>query len=401
MTYLAAMVRRLPPTGAGVVPGSTPVVVFGDPARARIATLGINPSRREFTDEQGRMLTGAQRRLATLASLGASRLDRLDDDQVESVAAECGAYFRRQPYRRWFDPLDALIRAGAGASYYDWTTCHLDLVQWATDPVWGQMTEDRVRRVLMEDGVPHLRAQLAANQQIRLVLCNGRQVIDQVRAAGLASLAETGVIRSGTVTCYLYEAEHGDRRWLGWSANLQSGRGISTALKEELSAWLARASEMPGARPRPARAGSEAGTVGPAAYAASGPGPHARPVAAVPGDGYLPRGLRTTGKRELVSVLGTWLEQSAAPTIGDIGTFGRTAWLRIDVNGIEVVLNADTKRTAVQAFIRAAAADPARPWLVTTTRTGRAVKVLPGPRDEPAPGWYAYLTRPGTAGQLI
>lgn len=89
--YLTAMVRRLPPGGAGVVPGSTPVVAFGDPARAQIATLGINPSRREFTDEQGRMLTGAQRRLATLTSLGAERLDRLDDAQVASVVADCGA----------------------------------------------------------------------------------------------------------------------------------------------------------------------------------------------------------------------------------------------------------------------------------------------------------------------
>ena len=247
--YLAAMVRRLPPTRAGVVPGSTPVVAFGDPARARVATLGINPSRREFTDEQGRMLTDAHRRLATLASLGASRLDRLDDAQVASVVAECGAYFRRQPYRRWFDPLDALIRAGTGASFYDETACHLDLVQWATDPVWGQMPDQRARRALIEDGVPHLRSQLAANQRIRLVLCNGRQVIDQVRAAGLADLAEIGVIRHGTVTCYLYAAEQGTRRWLGWSANLQSGRGISTAFKDELAGWLAQARTAPGTPP--------------------------------------------------------------------------------------------------------------------------------------------------------
>jgi hypothetical protein len=401
MTYLSAMVRRLPPDGAGVLPGSTPVVAFGDPTRARVATLGINPSRREFTDEQGQMLTGAQRRLATMTSLGASRLDLLEDAQVASVVADCGTYFLRQPYRRWFDPLDALIRAGASASYYDGTACHLDLVQWATDPVWGQMADDRVRRVLMDDGVPHLRAQLAANPQIRMVLCNGRQVIDQVRAAGLADLAETGIIRSGTVTCYLYAAEQGDRRWLGWSANLQSGRGISNAFKEELAGRLARARDTPCALPQPAGAGGQVRNRSRAAHIASSPVPRARPVPAVPGDGYLPRGLRITGKHELVTVLRTWLDQSAAPTIGDIGTFGRAAWLRIDLNGIEVVLNADTKRTAVQVFIRAAAADPDRPWLVTATRTGRAVKVLPGPHDEPAPGWYAYLTRPGTAGQLI
>ncbi len=117
--------------------------------------------------------------------------------------------------------------------------------------------------------------------------------------------------------------------------------------------------------------------------------------------GHLPRGLRISGKRELVEVLARWLEESTAATIGDVGSFGRTPCLRIDVGGIEVVLNADTKRSAVQAFVRASATDPDRPWLVVASRGGHATKVLPGPDAEPAPGWYAYLTRPGTAGDLI
>jgi hypothetical protein len=37
----APMVRRLPPDGSRVLPGSTPVVAFGDFPRARVATLGI------------------------------------------------------------------------------------------------------------------------------------------------------------------------------------------------------------------------------------------------------------------------------------------------------------------------------------------------------------------------
>ena len=63
--YVVAMVRRSPPEQSSVAPGSTPVVAFGDPTRAEIATLGINPSAREFV-EDGRLLTGDHRRLATL-----------------------------------------------------------------------------------------------------------------------------------------------------------------------------------------------------------------------------------------------------------------------------------------------------------------------------------------------
>jgi len=117
--------------------------------------------------------------------------------------------------------------------------------------------------------------------------------------------------------------------------------------------------------------------------------------------GYLPRGMRISGKRELAVVLARWLEESGAATIGDVGSFGRAACLLIDVGGTEVVLNADTKRAAVEAYVRASASDPDRPWLVVTSRGGHATKVLPSPGGEPAPGWYAYLRQPGTPGDLI
>lgn len=382
--YVTDMVRRLPPASSAVVPGSTPVVAFGDPATARAATLGINPSRSEFVDGQGRLLDGGQRRLATLGSLGAARLDELTDRQVGEVVADCAAYFGRNPYRLWFDPLDQLLRAAAGASYYDGTACHLDLVQWATDPVWGQISEDRARRALMDDGVPHLRAQLAASPEIGVVLCNGRQVIDQVQAAGLAGLDEAGVIRSGQVTCRLYSgtAGAGAARWIGWSANLQSSWGVSSELKRELAAWVAQTLSEADQITRP-------------------PGPPQPVPDSVSASEYLPRGLRVHGKRELAAVLAAWLECSGAATIGDVGSFGRVAWLRISVGGTEVVLNADTKRPAVDAFVRASATDPDRPWLVVASQRGHATKVLPGPDPVPVPGWYAYLARPGTAGQLI
>lgn len=113
---LVAMVRRVPPTGAPVVPGSVPVVAFGDPERAEVASLGINPSHREFV-ENGVLLCGQHRRLATLESLGATRIDRLTDGQVADVVADCAAYFQRNPYRRWFDRSTACsVRAPAAAS---------------------------------------------------------------------------------------------------------------------------------------------------------------------------------------------------------------------------------------------------------------------------------------------
>ena len=117
--YLIDMVRREAPV-VEVVPGSTPVVAFGDPFVANAATLGINPSSREFRDGE-QLLDGPSRRLATLRSLGAESLASLTDEQVLEVVEDCARYFDpdRNPYRRWFDPLDRVLRASVGASYYE------------------------------------------------------------------------------------------------------------------------------------------------------------------------------------------------------------------------------------------------------------------------------------------
>lgn len=376
--YLRAMVRRSPPPRAPVVPGSTPVVAFGDPLSAEVATLGINPSAREFM-EGGRLLAGGERRLATLQSLAARSVDQLTDDQVATVLHDCATYFERRPYRRWFDRLDELLRVGADASYYDGSACHLDLVQWATNPTWGKIADRGVRRALLADGTPHLRV-LLAQGNVRLVLLNGRQVIDQVRALGLADLEEVGRLPLGQGTCRLYKGTGGGIRWAGWSTNLQSSRGVSGAFKEALGAWLA-------------------GICAPPAERRVSPIPAVSPE--LDADGHLPRGLRVTGKAALVDVVRRWLAESRAQTIGDVGTFGGRPWLFVDLGAHEVALNADTKRTAVEAFVNESGPEPDRPWRVVSNRRGGINKVDPGPGPGVLPGWYAYLTRAWDAEGVI
>lgn len=178
------------------MPGSTPVIAFGDPSRAEVASLGINPSKRESV-EAGALLSGDQRRLATLESLGADHLTSLSEEQVREVVGDCARYFQRNPYRRWFDPLDRLLRHGLETSYYDDSACHLDLVYWATDPVWRQIS-DHSARELLDDGVPHLREQLRRE---------------------------------------IYAGKGEAARFLGSSANLQNSFGVGHEFIETLGRW--------------------------------------------------------------------------------------------------------------------------------------------------------------------
>ncbi len=143
--YITRRIRQEPPLSC-VVEGSTPVIAFGDPWKSTAATLGLNPGRVEFLDNRGRLVDGEHRRLATLASLELDRLSAAKGSHVKTVVEDCAGYFQRAPYCAWFNRLEPLLNA-LGASYYDGKACHLDLVQWATDPTWGKLPLNRPKPV--------------------------------------------------------------------------------------------------------------------------------------------------------------------------------------------------------------------------------------------------------------
>jgi hypothetical protein len=234
--YIEARIRRPPPEWACVVPGSTPVLAFGDARTARVATLGLNPSRIEFTDKAGILLEGEKRRLATHASLGLSDLAASSSRMVSNVLEDCNRYFQRQPYKSWFNKLETPILAACNASYYDGTACHLDLVQWATDPTWGKLPLSVRRKLIIEDAA-FLISQLQ-NESIRLLLVNGASVWRQLRLAASKELSvEHAEVIDGC--SHLSTRLHCGRLFgkvcvVAWSTNLQSSFGVTTLLREEL-----------------------------------------------------------------------------------------------------------------------------------------------------------------------
>src|SRR6202790_4184532 len=129
----------------GVIPWSCPVPCFGDLTTARVATVGINPSNREFLDEFGIELDGESRRLPTLTSLGLSRWADVESVHLRELVSACLDYFRRNPYDRWFTTLERIL-VKIRSSFYgeEPSACHLDLVPYATSVKWGLLpTEDR------------------------------------------------------------------------------------------------------------------------------------------------------------------------------------------------------------------------------------------------------------------
>jgi hypothetical protein len=219
--YVLERIRRVPPPRLSIVAGSSPVIAFGDFARARVATLGLNPSKREFLDCKGAELTGANRRFETPRSLGCLDLSQASNLAMQTLLERCTRYFDLNPYTQWFDKLDCLLRH-LDASYYDGTACHLDLVQWATDPTWSKL-EKPMRRELVDQDLPLLKQQLAASG-IRLLLLNGKRVIRE--SGEWLNLKPHGKTKVGRVTFHAGRSPEGVLA-IGWNINIQSSYGVS------------------------------------------------------------------------------------------------------------------------------------------------------------------------------
>jgi hypothetical protein len=210
--YIKERIARPKPQGTCVVPESTPVISFGDASKARVATLGLNPSRREFKPT------------ARLALCGSS---------PEEVLEGCIMYFRRNPYRNWFDKLSPSLNAFE-ASYEEASACHLDLVQWATDPTWGRIKPSSIRNRLLDQDAPFLERQLRTNKNIDLLLVNGsgawRQLCRRLHVEKIHQFPDSlsGLAHQPTrfYSGYLFDR----LKILAWSTNLQSACGVQSTL---------------------------------------------------------------------------------------------------------------------------------------------------------------------------
>ena len=235
--YISQRVRRPVPEGCFVIQGSTPVISFGDASRATVATLGLNPSRQEFADAKGEWLVSTARRLVTYDQLGVKALENASDELISLVIEGCYNYFKVNPYMRWFNDLELILTKGTGTSYFDYSACHLDLVQWATDPVWQKLDEATRAKLIDEDKI-FLKEQLK-NEKIQLILLNGRTVLNEVEKLGVKLDKKTPEIL-GRINCDIYVGTDEGTAYIGWSTNLQSSFGVTNQFKQALAERVKR-----------------------------------------------------------------------------------------------------------------------------------------------------------------
>lgn len=225
---------------ASSVRGSLPVLFFGDALAAGVATVGLNPSKFEYLDRKGRLLSGRSQRFATLASLGAPSRLALSDAQAEEAIALMRAYYDtgKPVYGSYFRHLTNFLN-GMGVSYGERGATHLDLVQEPTDPVWNALARDEQARLLERDLV-FLGWQLAHLPRLRAIVCAGATVSRELRRWLAVDVRAQGAVRR--IRWWLGTATAGGRELAigGWNYPLDRPTGLGTSGEIALGELFAR-----------------------------------------------------------------------------------------------------------------------------------------------------------------
>jgi hypothetical protein len=243
---------------AKVIPWSSPIPNFGDIRPSKVATLGLNPSNREFVDVRGVELNGSARRFHTLKSLGLDRWSEASEHHIDLISISCREYFSVNPYDTWFKELNNLL-GGISASYYGgslWEktspACHLDLIPYATSCKWTELTREH-RLALLSHSKDSL-AHILRDSNIGLLVLNGMTVVDALQKMSQVTFDRQAITEwtlprknGGGIVGYAFTGHISkvgetrlkkDIKVLGFNHNIQSSYGVTTQVKNAIKNWI-------------------------------------------------------------------------------------------------------------------------------------------------------------------
>jgi len=230
---------RISPSESSVA-GSLPILFFGDALSARLATIGINPSKFEYLHRNGQMLKGKNKRFASIESLDAVSREALSDFQADRAIDDMRSYFDdgKPVYGSYFRHLHNFLD-GMGTSYGSRSVSHLDLVQEATDPIWSQIGSSE-RTALLDRDVPFLVWQLENLTHLEGVICAGKTVSDELRARISVDVKQNDKMKRIRWWSGIAHLERRDLPICGWNYPLDRPTGLGTVGEKELGRMLGR-----------------------------------------------------------------------------------------------------------------------------------------------------------------
>jgi hypothetical protein len=260
-TALLTLLQRLDEKSSkemGIIPWSCPVPAFGNLSNARVATLGINPSNREFVDNLGRELSGGSRRFHTLNSLGLECWSEAKAQHLQLILHSCMTYFSTNPYDGWFKQLDFIL-GETSSSYYPSLlmgdgneACHLDLIPYATSSKWTSLTPNQRELLLSFSG--NVLGLLLRDSPVTLLVLNGSAVVNNFQSITGMPLEKKimkswvlprqsqpdvkGIAYIGKISQIAGVKLNRQIAVAGYNHNLQSSFGVTRSVRESIRHWV-------------------------------------------------------------------------------------------------------------------------------------------------------------------
>jgi hypothetical protein len=259
ITRLLDQLERLSSTCSKVIEWGSPVPAFGNPSTSILATVGLNPSNKEFVDDFGCELSDSKRRFHTLRSLGLKSWLEVDASHIQLMVDSCCGYFDNNPYDRWFKRMDRII-SGTATSLYSklYPACHLDIIPYATAVKWGEL--GRSDRALLLAGTRDALGYLLRDSPIRVLVLNGQSVVQlfqnilgaelEIRPMAGWSLSRDsgrgipGLAYIGAVDSLAGINLNRELLILGYNHNIQSSFGITSGAVSAIGNWIAQESKQ-------------------------------------------------------------------------------------------------------------------------------------------------------------
>jgi len=232
-----------------IIPWASPVFVFGDFVNSKIATVGINPSNKEFIDNFGNELNELNRRFCTLKSLGLKTWDEIGDKDLNKLLLSYRNYFFNNPYDAWFKKLDKLL-ANSNLSYYSSTfpMCHIDLIPFATKMKWGKLNAIEKNKLISNS--EEIVKSFISKTDFKYFILNGRTVLELFKEYfdlkyEINEVKDWEIKRkTSPVKGYSFEASFFLKensniiKVLGFNHNVQSSYGISKDILMSIKKWI-------------------------------------------------------------------------------------------------------------------------------------------------------------------
>lgn len=230
-----------------------PIVWFGNIRKSEIATLGINPSNKEFENDDLDNLDERASRFPTLETFRLDSWEEARNEDLQEVISSYNNYFRNNPYKRWFNVLEYLFRYSDYSYYFpSENLIHLDVVPVATKHKWSQLNK-QVKNEFIEN-YGGILGQVVKSSKLKCIILNGRSVVSFMQELTNSELVEEYKPewdlkrgKDGKVRGYSYQGKItriGDValpqpiKLLGYNHNLQSSFGVSKIVLDSVGNWV-------------------------------------------------------------------------------------------------------------------------------------------------------------------